>query len=106
MIYRLWTTGVDPAQLDRYREFARERSVPMFREQPGFRDVVFLQDGDEHWVLTVWDSMADVDALATSRSYVATAKALGATGILTGEQRVRILAPEVAAGPLGAAPRA
>lgn len=31
MIYRLWTTGVDPTQLERYREFARSRSLPMLR---------------------------------------------------------------------------
>jgi heme-degrading monooxygenase HmoA len=91
MIYRLWTTGVDPTQLHRYREFADSRSLPMFREQPGFRDAMFLQDGHEHWVLTVWDSMQDIECLDASETYLATARELGASGILTGEQTVRIL---------------
>lgn len=49
MIYRLWTTGVAPTQVARYREFAYPRSLPMFREQHGFREAFFLLDGDEHW---------------------------------------------------------
>lgn len=37
MIYRLWTTGVDPTQLERYREFARSRSLPMLRGSTSMR---------------------------------------------------------------------
>jgi heme-degrading monooxygenase HmoA len=95
MIYRLWTTGVDPTQVGRYREFADSRSLPMFREQQGFREAFFLQDGDEHWVLTVWESPDDIERLSTSETYLATARALGESGILTGEQTVRILYPEL-----------
>ncbi|MFC7362169.1 antibiotic biosynthesis monooxygenase family protein [Nocardioides astragali] len=95
MIYRLWTTGVDPTQIDRYREFADSRSLPMFREQQGFREAFFLQDGDEHWVLTVWDSLEDIEALGASDTYAATVRALGESGILTGKQTVRILRTEV-----------
>lgn len=93
MIYRLWTTGVAPTHVARYREFADSRSPPMFREQQGFREAFFLQDGDEHWVLTVWQSLEDIERLSTSETYLATARALGESGILTGEQTVRISVP-------------
>lgn len=83
-----------PAQVERYREFANSRSMPMFREQPGFREAIFLQDGDEHWVLTVWDSMPDIERLGTSAKYLATARALADSGVLTGEQVVRIFHPD------------
>jgi heme-degrading monooxygenase HmoA len=100
VIYRLWTTGVDPMRVEEYRTFARERSLPMFRSQRGFRDVVFVDaGGGEHWVLTVWDSEEDVDTLATSPSYVGTARELGETGLLTGAQTVRLLASEVEGPP-------
>lgn len=95
MIYRLWTTGVEPNQVERYRAFAVSRSLPMFQEQPGFRNVFFLHDGDQHGVLTVWDSMEDLERLSASETYLATARALGESGILTGEQTVRILQPEL-----------
>lgn len=98
LIYRLWTTGVDPAKVDRYRNFARQHSLPMFQEQPGFRGVTFLQDGDQHWVLTMWDAIEDVERLASSESYLSTARALGALGILTGKQQVRLLMPELTTG--------
>jgi heme-degrading monooxygenase HmoA len=94
VIYRLWTTGVDPSQVGRYRDYAQSRSLPMFREQSGFREAFFLQDGDEHWVLTVWDSIEDIERLSRSETYLMTARALGESGILTGQQTVRILHPE------------
>jgi heme-degrading monooxygenase HmoA len=94
MIYRLWSTRVDPTQVDRYREFANSQSLPMFRAQRGFREAIFLQDGDQHLVLTAWESMRAIERLSVSETYLATARALGESGILTGEQTVRILHPE------------
>lgn len=95
MIYRLWTTKVDPARVGEYREFARDRSLPMFRVQKGFLEATFLEAGDdEHWVLTVWETAEDVRALAASPSYLATARALVDTGLLVGAQSTRILRPE------------
>jgi hypothetical protein len=60
--------------------------------------VTFLQDGDQHWVLTMWDAVEDVERLAKSESYLSTARALGALGILTGKQQVRLLVPELTTG--------
>ena len=95
MIYRLWTTGVHATQVSRYRDFAEHRSLPMFRQQQGFRGVAFLQSGQEHFVFTAWDSTEDVDRLSTSASYRSTVQALDALGVLTGRQEVHILTPEI-----------
>jgi len=82
MIYRLWSTGVHATQLSRYREFAAERSLPMFANQQGFRGVAFLQSGHERLVLTGWESADDVKRLVDSESYRSTAQALFKLGVL------------------------
>jgi heme-degrading monooxygenase HmoA len=99
MIYRLWSTGVHAAQLSRYREFAEQRSLPMFLQQPGFRGLAFLQSGHEHLVLSAWDGIDDVVRLGESDSYRRTAAALSALGVLSGSQDVRILSPEILTAP-------
>ncbi len=95
MRYRMWSTGVDSARLEEYRAFARTRSLPMFRQQPGFVDVAFLCDGHRHHVLTIWQSEEDIARLAMSPTYQSTARDLAASGVLTGEQAVRVLLPEI-----------
>jgi hypothetical protein len=45
LIVRIWRTGVDPDRALEYREFAQSRSLPMFRNQPGFRGVLFSAAG-------------------------------------------------------------
>jgi heme-degrading monooxygenase HmoA len=99
MIYRLWSTGVHADHVRRYRDFAQQRSLPMFRQQPGFRGVAFLQNGQEHLVLTCWSSMDDIHRLNNSESYLTTAQDLSASGVLSGGQRVEVLTEEIIVAP-------
>lgn len=91
MIVRIWRTGVDPARVAEYRAFAQGRSLPMFEQQDGFLGVLFTESGDDCAVVSFWRDEVAVDALARSGSYAETAAALGATGILRGEQTVEVL---------------
>jgi heme-degrading monooxygenase HmoA len=92
VIVRIWRTGIDPARAAEYERFAEERSLPMFRAQPGFRGVLFTTAaGDRRAVISFWEDEAAVELLDRSASYRETAAALGSTGILQGEQTVEIL---------------
>jgi heme-degrading monooxygenase HmoA len=92
VIVRIWRTGIDPARADEYERFAQERSLPMFRAQPGFRGVLFTTaaDGDRA-VISFWEDEQAVELLDRSESYRETASALGSSGILRGEQSVEVL---------------
>ena len=92
MIVRIWRTGIDPARADEYERFAEERSLPMFRAQPGFRGVLFTSAADGgRAVISFWEDQGDVELLGRSESHRDTAAALGSTGILRGEQTVEVL---------------
>ena len=92
MIVRIWRTGIDPARADEYDRFAQERSLPMFRSQPGCRGVLFTTAADDRRaVISFWDDQDAVNRLDRSETYRETAGALGATGILRGEQTVELL---------------
>jgi heme-degrading monooxygenase HmoA len=85
-VVRVWRTAIDSRRAEEYERFARERSVPMFRSQPGFLGVFFARDGEERVVITLWQDRLSADALAQSKTYLATAEQLGSSGVLTGEQ--------------------
>jgi heme-degrading monooxygenase HmoA len=92
VIVRIWRTGIDPARTEDYERFTRERSLPMFRSQAGFRGVLFASgDETERVVLSFWENAGAVAALDGSPSYGETVDALLASGILTGEQSVEVL---------------
>lgn len=92
MIVRIWRTGIDAVRAEEYERFARERSLPMFRAQTGFRGVLFASGGEtERVVLSFWDDLGALAALDDSPSYRETVAALLATGILTGDQSVEVL---------------
>jgi heme-degrading monooxygenase HmoA len=92
VIVRIWRTGIDAARAEDYERFARERSLPMFRSQTGFRGVMFASGGgSQRVVLSFWENPGAVAALDESPSYRETVAALLATGILTGEQSVEVL---------------
>lgn len=86
MIGRMWTTRVTDARATEYEAFAREISLPMFRQQPGFLGVAMFRRGEECVVLTLWHDAASVAALARSDSYTRTVSAILAAGFLQGEQ--------------------
>lgn len=90
MIARLWKTGLKPERIAAYETFARDISLPMFREQDGFLGCVMSRDGDQGQVLTFWRDQGAVDALAHSPSYLATVKRILAAGLLAGEQSTEV----------------
>ena len=92
MIVRIWRTGIDPARASEYERFAEERSLPMFRAQPGFRGVLFTTAADGgRAVISFWEDDRAVELLDRSETYRETASALGSSGILRGEQSVEVL---------------
>ena len=90
MIVRIWHTEIDPERVADYNAFARSKSLPMFRSQPGFRGVLFASQGAERSVITLWADAAAVDALDRSPSYAATVAEIEATGFLRGESWLEI----------------
>jgi heme-degrading monooxygenase HmoA len=101
VIVRIWRTGIDPACAGEYDRFAQERSLPMFRSQPGCRGVLFTTAADDRRaVISFWEDQDAVNRLDESVTYRETASALGSTGILRGEQTVEVL--DVSGGQLPA----
>ena len=92
MIVRIWRTGVDPDRGEEYDAFARDVSAEMFRAQPGWVETLFTRSGERAAVITLWRDEAAVRRLAESPSYLAVVERLTATGMLTGEQSVEVLA--------------
>ncbi|GAA1114894.1 hypothetical protein GCM10009630_10360 [Kribbella jejuensis] len=90
MIVRIWRTGVRADRVSDYEQFARTRSLPMFRRREGCLGVLFAADAGERIVITLWDGPESVDRLAESTEYRETVDALSATGILEGEQSVQV----------------
>ena len=89
MITRLWTTSVIEAKLNEYESFARDISLPMFRNSPGCLGVLMFRDGPACHVLTLWRSQSDIDALEMSAGYIETVRRILSSGFLTGVQTSR-----------------
>jgi heme-degrading monooxygenase HmoA len=90
MIIRTWLTRIDERGAAEYEEFAKQRSLPMFRSQPGFAGVLFGAQPGNRVVITFWDDTRAVEALDTSESYQATIVAIEATGFLRGRSSVEV----------------
>jgi heme-degrading monooxygenase HmoA len=90
MLARLWTTGLRPDRLDAYERFARDVSLPMFREQDGFMGCVMVRSGHEGLVLTFWRDQGAIDALETSRSYRDTVQRIREADLLADAQHTAI----------------
>jgi heme-degrading monooxygenase HmoA len=109
VILRVWRAKLNPARLEAYRRFERERSLPMFRRQPGFLAVLFLREADDRAAsLTIWEDTGAVEALINSPSYRRTARELAESGLLAGGQSEEVfeveggdLRPEALLGALG-----
>jgi quinol monooxygenase YgiN len=91
MVGRIWRTEVDDARAEDYRDFARSRSLPMFRAEPGFAGVLFAARGAQRAVITLWRDRAAAEALAQSPAYRATVAEIEATGLLRGDSAVEVL---------------
>lgn len=90
MIARTWRTRVDPDRLGEYNAFARDISLPMFKQQTGFVGVLFLDVGEEQMVLSLWTDRRAVAALAESKTYRDTVDKIVAAGFLVGESTVDV----------------
>jgi SAM-dependent methyltransferase len=90
MIVRIWRTGIDEARAHDYQEFARQRSLPMFRSQPGFAGVLFAARPGQRVVITLWADQTAVQALDASDTYQATVAAIEAQGFLRGNGEVEV----------------
>jgi heme-degrading monooxygenase HmoA len=106
VVARIWRTGVKPERFEEYERFARERSLPMFREQRGFIGVLFMREkADRAAVLTLWEDEKEVEDLEVSPLYRQTVEAILGSGLLAREQSVelfkvhggRVLAADLAA---------
>ena len=97
MIMRVWRARVDAARAAEYERFAREVSLPMFRDQPGFRGSLFGRSGAECVVVTVWDDSGAADSLDVSARYVETVSRIRAAGFMSvefGAERFEVHAAE------------
>ena len=91
MVAHIWRTGVKPERLVEYEQFARERSLPMFREQRGFIGVLFMREkADRAAVLTFWEDEKAVEELEASPLYRQTVEAILGSGFLAEEQSVEV----------------
>ncbi|NAZ77013.1 hypothetical protein GTQ99_16515 [Kineococcus sp. T13] len=83
---------MDAARAAEYERFARDVSLPVFREHGGFLGALMGRDGSRCVVVTCWRSRADVDALDASPRYRALVERIGRTGLLLGEQTTEAFA--------------
>ena len=88
MVARIWRTGVKPERFKEYERFARERSLPMFREQRGFIGVLFMREkADRAAVLTLWEDDKAIEELEASLLY---RQAILGSDLLAREQSVEV----------------
>jgi heme-degrading monooxygenase HmoA len=94
VIARIWRTRVLAGKEAEYESFVRDRSLPMFREQPGFLGVFFLKSGAERAVITLWRSQNDIHRLEKSPSYRQTVEHITEAGIIGGDSSVEVFFPQ------------
>jgi heme-degrading monooxygenase HmoA len=90
MIARLWRTGLQPGRGEAYEHFARDVSLPMFREQNGFLGCLMSRTTESGLVLTLWRDHAAIEALDHSPSYCATVAQILEAGVLIEPQSVEV----------------
>ena len=96
MIVRIWRTALDESRADEYERFARERSLPMFQQQPECLGALFTRAEQGRAVVTLWEDEAAVERLESDPSYCATVEAITSAGFLRDPQLVQT--PEVGEG--------
>lgn len=94
MIARIWRTQIDESRADEYRRFAQAKSLPMFREQPGFAGVLFAANGPDRAVITLWQDAESARRLDQSQTYTSTVAEIEAAGFLRGESTVEVFEVE------------
>ena len=95
MILRIWRAKINPARLEEYRRFERERCLPMLHKQPGLLGVLFLRYAEDHAAsLTIWEDRGAVEALQSSPSYREITRELAESALLAGNESVEVLEVE------------
>lgn len=94
MIARMWRTRIDERRADEYLDFARSRSLPMFRGHEGFIGAVFGAHHAERAVITLWRDLGVAHALDDSQVYRATVAQIEATGFIVGPSAIDIFEVE------------
>lgn len=90
MIGRLWKTRLRAGCGEAYDQFAREISLPMFRQQEGFVGCLMSRTPEWGFVYTLWRDQTAIDALDHSSSYQATVKRILEAGILDEPQTLEV----------------
>jgi heme-degrading monooxygenase HmoA len=99
MIVRVWQVRVKENALAEYEENERNRSLPMFKEQPGCLGVLFLRSMGMCSALTFWSDRAAIEQLNSSKSYLDASRFYENSGMLEGEPTLQVF--EVQGGYLG-----
>lgn len=95
MILHIWRARLNPARLESYRRFERERCVPMLHKQPGFLGVLFVREAEDRAVsITIWEDGGAVEALESSPSYRRTTRELTESGLLANDWSAEVLEVE------------
>ena len=95
MILRIWRATLNPAGLEAYRRFERERFLPTYRRQPGLLGVLFLREAEDRAAsLTVWEDWGVLEALRSSPSYRKITHELAESALLAGDHSVEVLEVE------------
>ena len=83
MLVRVLTMRVQPGRVEDWMRYTRDIGFPGMLAQPGCRKIGRLHrhgDGEEYQVVTVWDSVADLDRFKASAAMKElSAKAAGLT---------------------------
>ena len=90
MIVRIWSTGLIEEMKDGYLNFAKNNSLPMFRQQEGILGVNVLVKEDKSLVLTYWNNMEDIIKMENNALYKHTVAAIQISGFLKAPQDVEI----------------
>jgi heme-degrading monooxygenase HmoA len=95
VILRIWRATLNPAGLETYRRFERERFLPTYRKQPGLLGVLFLREAEDRAAsLTVWEDWGVLEALTSSPSYRETTHELAESAFLAGDHSAEALEVE------------
>jgi len=97
MIARLWRTGLIAGRGKAYEDFARDISLPMFRQQPGFLGCAMMRNEEEGLVMTFWQDLDAVTALEHSSSYQSVVSRIIKADLLTGAQSTDVKEVHLAA---------
>jgi heme-degrading monooxygenase HmoA len=73
-----------------YEENERNRSTPMFKQQPGCLGVFFLRSADDCLALTFWKDMDAVNKLKHSESYLQASAFYEQSGMFLGEPSLEV----------------